>query len=468
MKKELSIALLALVLAVFVIRGGSFEKKHPLTFDEIVYPNLAVQLTQAPPTYNTIAIYNDSVKKGRPLPDYFKKPLFKHPPMFPWLISVVYSVTSRSDFVSAFRVSLVSGVLLVVLAYYLARTLFDDKTAVYAALLMSIEPITWISSQKIWMETTLAFFSVLSLYLFAMYVKRDKWFFIIASGIAAGCATLTKYPGILVTGAIVIYALLAERRLFKDKFFIVSLFMPVLMLVPWLTWNFSVYGSEFLGGSKEIAHLVRVANRTMAPHAWLMGIVAVVGAIVWFLRGRIKTIFSDGKIKMISSWAVVSAVIAGLLFLVYVQVLNAFNIGHVPTSGWTIGMFAGEAWYFYPGRLIELSPYYIFSFLAITLFVLDPGKTKDYTLLYLFVLITLGFYMLWGNYQSRYITAVTAPLMILSARFQLDMYERARKAAPEKYRNAIGVFLMLIAAYFAAKTVRVDYLLAIPNSICYF
>ncbi|MDD3089227.1 MAG: glycosyltransferase family 39 protein, partial [Candidatus Omnitrophica bacterium] len=160
---RISIILAAvLVAAAYMIRFDSFKKEHPLSFDESVYSILAVQMTNSPGTYNTIAIYEDSLKKGRELPAYFKMPLFKHPPMFPWLIKQSYGIFG-ANYYAAFRVSLLAGVLLIALAYFLGSALFGERTGIAAALIMFIEPVTWIASQKIWMETTLAFFTVLSL-----------------------------------------------------------------------------------------------------------------------------------------------------------------------------------------------------------------------------------------------------------------------------------------------------------------
>ncbi|MFH1665724.1 MAG: glycosyltransferase family 39 protein, partial [Candidatus Omnitrophota bacterium] len=218
-KKHISVILICAVVFAFAARIGSFEKKHPLTFDESVYAILAAQIGADPADYNTVRIYRDAREKGRELPAYFNKPLFKHPPLFARMISSSYRVFG-STYYSAFKVSLFSGILLIILAYLLGEVLFDNKTGAWAAAIMAIEPVTWITSQKIWMETALAFFMVLALYLFATGLKKQKPYFFLASGIAAGLAALVKYPGVLVTAVICLYALSCERRLFKTRFFV--------------------------------------------------------------------------------------------------------------------------------------------------------------------------------------------------------------------------------------------------------
>jgi len=227
MKRDISIALIILVVIAFLIRVEGVKTSHPLTYDEKVYPQLAVQISKDPANYNTIGIYQKELESsGRKLPAYFTKPLFKHPPLFPQIINLSFRVFG-STYYAAFKVSILCGVLLIILAYFLGGKLFDKRVALYSALLMAIEPISWISSQKIWMETTLAFFIVLSIYFFVCVLMKYNPYLMAASGISAGLAGLTKYPGMLALIGILVYALCFERWLFKKKSFILSLIIQI-------------------------------------------------------------------------------------------------------------------------------------------------------------------------------------------------------------------------------------------------
>lgn len=63
-----------------------------------------------------------------------------------------------------------------------------------AAILYAMDPVS-ACSQKIWPDTSLAFFMVLSVYLFLLAKKNNNAIVYILSGIAGGIAVNIKYPG---------------------------------------------------------------------------------------------------------------------------------------------------------------------------------------------------------------------------------------------------------------------------------
>ena len=469
MKRDISIILIGLLIIVFFVRIGSYSKKHNLTYDEVVYSTLAVQIIENPANYNTVGLYQRDTKRGRKLPEYFKKPLFKHPPLFPQLITVSYKLFARTYF-SAFKVSLLFGVLLIVLAYLLGATLFDNRVGLYAAFLMSIEPIVWISSQKIWVETTLAFFTILSLYLFARSIKKYNPYFMIASGISAGLAVLCKYPGILAWGIIFLYAACGERWLFKRKTFILSLLIPFIMLIPWLAWNYRIYGAELFSANVEVTRILEKIN-LLIKNFWgvflFAGLVsACLIAIKKKSRGLYERIFLS-KLKVFK-WILIIALFCAVGFMLRIHIINALNFVHVPRTGWRMGMFYNEPWYFYLGRLMELSPFYIFSFAGLLLLIFDRQRLKDYSFLFFASAVILAFYILWGNYQCRYISAVVVPLMVLSSKTQLYIADIFSRIHSRLIRYIAYGCALSIVAYAVLKTLRIDIILAVPNNICYF
>ena len=460
MKKIPVIIVIVLAAGMFLFRIGSFYKEHPFSFDEQVYGTLAAEVTQNPLNYNTKALYALSIDQGRALPEYFDRPLFKHPPAFAALVSLSYRLSGMTYY-SAFKVSLFFGVGLIVLAYLLCAELFGEKTGLYAAFLMAIEPASWICSQKIWLETTLAFFTVLALYLFIRASKRNNSYLMIASGAAAGLAALTKYPGFLATAVIFIYALLSERALFRKKSFLASLVIPLVMLLPWVYWNWRVYGGDVFMSNAEFIHLAKISAAYINGY-WLVILAALLAvaaaAVLWK-----KTISKKN----------VYGIIAALVLLTVFAVLRnniaaSFTLVRVPDAGWIMGMFSGQPWYFYAGRLIELSPFYIFTFLGLALFYADRKLSREYFFLFLSAFAVLGFYMLWGNYQSRYITAAVVPMIILSARTQVFMMDALARMPGATSKYIFRAFMVFIVAYAVAKTLLVDYILAVPNTACYF
>ncbi|MFC1576774.1 ArnT family glycosyltransferase [Candidatus Omnitrophota bacterium] len=459
MKRYIIIALAVLLVFTFFLRLSNFKKERPLTFDEYVYSVIGTQAGGGLSAYNTIGIYEDERGKGRKLPKYFKRPLFKHPPVFPYLVSVNLAVFGKT-FYSAFKVSLFFGVLLILLTYLMCEALFKDReAALYAAFLMSVEPISWMCSQKIWMETTLAFFTLLSLYLFLLAVRKYNPYLVLASGVSCGLAALTKYPGILAVVIIFLYALCYERRLFKKKAFIASLFIPFIMVIPWFWWYYRVYGADFPSELYKAHSLIIVfRKRKYQPYMFVaMNAIAILTAALIFLK--------NNKIK----GAIIAVCAAFMFFILRSQLFNAFDPAHVPAAGWKIAMFSREPWHFYLGRMLEFSPFYLFSFLGLLLFVVDKDRTKKYAFLVLSVSVILAFYIWWRNYQSRYVLVITAPLMILSAMAQVNIWRRI-KMLPQKRFISLGAALLFagVVIFFLAKTIRVDMQLAVPNAVCYF
>lgn len=468
MKKDMWIIVAAVIVVAFLFRVGSFKREHPLSYDESVYPKLAVQIMNDPSDYNTVDLYNLEAERGRKLPSYFKKPLFKHPPLFTYLVSFSFNLLGKTYY-SAFKVSLLAGVLLIGLAYLLGATLFDGKTGLYAAVLMLIEPISWITSQKIWMETTLAFFSVLSICLFARAVKKYNPYIMIASGISAGLATLTKYPGILPIGGILVYAACCERWLFKKKSFYAGIIAPLLVMLPWVWWNYQVYGAGLFTSVQKDGNVVRFFANLGKFQEPLWGLVFMI-IILFIGRKKIFT-FADDMIK--KRGRVLPAVFVfgflGLLALIFGgYIIRALDFSYIPPTGWRTGMFNKEPWGFYPWKIMELSPLYIFSYLSLAAFLFDREKRKDYLFLFIFSVILMAFWVAWGAYQCRYIVALVVPLMVLSAKTQLFALDRFRKLSRKNIALICQGLFLVIVAYLIIKTLRVDLALAVPNTACYF
>ncbi len=467
--KDAVIIVAALIVIAFISRIDNFKEGHPLSFDETVYPFLATQMIETPGVYNTIAIYEDSVRRGRALPEYFNKPLFKHPPFFPWLISVSYGI-SGMNYVSAFKVSLFFGVLLIPLAYLLGSTLFDERTGVLAALIMAIEPVIWISSQKIWMETTLAFFTVLSLTLFAMSIKRYNGYLVIASGLMGGLAALAKYPGLMAAVIIAMYALAADRGLFRKRSFLSGVILPFLMISPWLMRNFKVYGLRLDLVNDEVADILKIPGMVLGRTWHLMVIAAALLLVFILVKYRAKPFYEKrifpGKEALIRVFCGMTVV--AIFVLVAGNIHNAFMLSHVPEAWRHPGMFYSKPWHFYLGRLIELSPFYIFSFAGPIFMAAEKDLRKQYIFLTISIAVILGFYILWRIFECRYIAAVIVPLMVLGARAIDRSYVFAGRLKIKKWKTAVRLALAVFVLYAVLKTVNIGLALAVPNNICFF
>ncbi len=153
--KWIALLLIVLIAASLLLRLEGVRRDHRHTFDETLYPYLAYRLNGGLSNYNAVQIYAESLKDALPLPSYLSAPLFKHPPLFPYLIRT-YFYTFGHTMQSAELVSVHAGCALILIAYLLGATLYNRKIGLIAALLVAIDPIAWICSEKIWLAMTLA------------------------------------------------------------------------------------------------------------------------------------------------------------------------------------------------------------------------------------------------------------------------------------------------------------------------
>jgi 4-amino-4-deoxy-L-arabinose transferase-like glycosyltransferase len=210
-------ALIAVFFLSLFLRYYGFLKPHGLTFDEGLYSELiAEQLKEDPANYSTQEAYQIHTAKGENLPQYLDRPLFKHPPVYCYLIALNYKLFGSSH-LAAVSVSIITGCLMVLIVFFLGKALYDDRVGLLAAFFLCIDPVHWVCSERIWMETTLGFFMLLAVFLFAL--GRKQKYYLPFCGISIGLAMLTKYPGILPLFIIISFVTLVERPMLKQKWF---------------------------------------------------------------------------------------------------------------------------------------------------------------------------------------------------------------------------------------------------------
>jgi len=467
-KKTFVFLLLGLLtVSAFFIRLENFKNSQLRSIDEIVYYRMAKQvLDEGLSGYHTIPYGKDLAAKGRPLPDYFFKPLFKHPPLFT-LMNAASMKLFGNNLVSSSYVSLLFGVLLIPLTYLLGTILFCRKVGIGSALFMWIEPVSIMTSQKVWMDTTIAFFMLTALLLFAYGIHRNKNSFYIWSGIFASLAVLTKYTGIFVTVSMGLFAYVYHRELFRNKSFVASLFLPFVLLLPWIYWNMHIYGSQFL-----------LTQRSMHMNEHVYGVILIMFLLIAFLftvlkimRNKQKT-YSAGENrqdiigKIISRKNIDIMLGCALLVLVVKSALLSLQMDKIPRASWTGSVFRNEPMTFYVGQLIEYSFIYFFAF--VSFFVVRKQNIAEISLLRYGTLVTLIFFTLWKSFQCRYILFAVPLLTILAFELIFKIYEKMSRVGSFPLRLFLKSSFLLLVAYSIGRTVLIDFYLSFPNNMCYF
>lgn len=137
-----------------------------------------------------------------------------HAPYHPGYIFFTYFFNQLFDYFNihdtpfaACLPSAIFGSLTILVFYAWVEKMFKTKIALLATLLVAITPYFWISNLAILVDPTMIFFYILSLYLFYLWLKDEKYLWLILSGFSFGWAMWTHtqiafwvlaYVGLLV------------------------------------------------------------------------------------------------------------------------------------------------------------------------------------------------------------------------------------------------------------------------------
>lgn len=150
-------------------------------------------------------------------------------------------------------VSATAGVLSIVLTYMIGKRLFSVRAGLLAAALLAVFPLHVTCSRYLKEDSLLTFFVLLSS-LFTVYAFRSKKsFWLVLSGIAAGCSASVKYSGMMSVGIPFLGALALEGRWFlRDRrvwcaLLLALLAVPVAFLLcsPYVVLNATKFLHDF-------------------------------------------------------------------------------------------------------------------------------------------------------------------------------------------------------------------------------
>jgi 4-amino-4-deoxy-L-arabinose transferase-like glycosyltransferase len=187
---------------------------------------------------------------------------YSKPPMIAWMISLATSMFGDSSIVLK-SISILIHPLTATVIYLITKTLFDEKTALYAGILFFTSPAVSLSSLIISTDVVLLFFWSLTLYMFILAVNHDKLIYWILGGILGGLGLLSKYNMILFIPSVFLYLIFSQkhRATLTNKNFYVTLILAMVVFLPNLIWNYNnefisfVHLEEISQVEKELFHL---------------------------------------------------------------------------------------------------------------------------------------------------------------------------------------------------------------------
>ena len=451
------------MLLALSLRLYGFYQVHMYTFDEIVYTNLSSELNDDHFKYTSQPLYEYYASRGHTLPNYLNKPLFKHPPLFCYLGSAMQKLT-KNKLLGSYLPSLFFGLALIPLIFYIASELFDKQCGLLAALFIVLDPIIWICSEKIWLETILTFFMLLALFTLikAIANEKDKTFFL--AGLATGLAMLSKMTGALTLFFALSFIAIYKPTLYKKKSLWIYISTSIAMYLPWIIWNYIIYKNKFL------YNLLTIQGE-LSFHTFAMIAAIICGAFIVYLAYRYlkKSLSNIEKINLQKMKLFIIPAMLIIIFNPYMLkgIYNSFNLFYIPNTGWTLCFFSTEPALFYIRRLIEMSPFYLFALLGI---IAINKLTMKHYILYAWSLFIIGLFIIHGNYQSRYILPAIPTLLILTAAFIIQIGNSITIHFKNKpILKSILLFLyILVLLFFIIKTLIINLNLSLLNNMAYF
>jgi 4-amino-4-deoxy-L-arabinose transferase-like glycosyltransferase len=168
--------------------------------------------------------------------DYFR------PPLLSFVTGLVFPLSG--NYVLAGKLLVIAASLGgIIYLYKIARELFDEKTALLASVLLALFPLYFFYSKIFFADVPAMFLSFISIYYF---LKKKP----LHSGLFLGLSFLAKYHMGVVTGAVFLAFMIADKTKIIDKKFGLG-YKPFLWLAaaafititPWLIYNQIIWGS---------------------------------------------------------------------------------------------------------------------------------------------------------------------------------------------------------------------------------
>jgi hypothetical protein len=305
MKKIKTVLLLVILTFAILVRIPTFKLPHD-NGDQLFYLGLAMKLDKFGVSGYTLrgidlkgnssilGLFPAGEQKGSLLENldragahYYDEPLFHRPYGFAYALMFshrmldrgkqyltlntsardekgrVYSKDAGTNWALQFYAAVVPflfSIFFILATYFLARMLFSERIALISAFLISISPIEILSSQKIWADTMLSFFVVLTVLLFFLAKEKDNLLLSFMAGVACGVAVLVKQTAGFILIAFLIYHLWQNKagllrlnklpRIIFDKHLIAIALGVLIVCFHWFFIITKTYGHPLYSPSK--------------------------------------------------------------------------------------------------------------------------------------------------------------------------------------------------------------------------
>jgi 4-amino-4-deoxy-L-arabinose transferase-like glycosyltransferase len=147
----------------------------------------------------------------------------------------------------------------VLLVYILARRVFDEKVALYSAILLTFLPLYNFYSGKVLTDVYASVLITSSVVCFWLGFEKGDKRFKIGTGVVVALAILARYVSIILPIAFLIYLIIKNRNInfLKDKYIWIAILAFLLTLSPLFYYGYKTYGNvlgPFIHGQKATSY----------------------------------------------------------------------------------------------------------------------------------------------------------------------------------------------------------------------
>lgn len=210
---------------------------------------------------------------------WFDKPVF-----FYWELIAAFGTLGVTEF-AARLCPAIFGVLGIIMTYFFARRIYDEKTGFWSAVILATCFEYWIISKTVITDSTLFVFfnGVLACFYIAYTSENKNWYYLCY--VFAALAVLTKGPiGILLPG-LIITIFICIRRDFKEILRMKPLGFVLFFVIAgsWYYGMYRIHGQQFLDMFLGVHNYLRatVSEHPMWDVWWYYSALFMLGFFPW-------------------------------------------------------------------------------------------------------------------------------------------------------------------------------------------
>ena len=225
--KRLTAALL-IVLAVTILFGRLAT--HALFFDEAIYAEVSKEMVQ----------------RGEWLtPHWNGHQWFEKPPVYFWATALLFKVFGVGEFWARFA-SALSGLGVLLLAFLIARKIYNDSAGVLAVLILISTQLFVYYARFGTTDTMLTLCILLAVYAY-LRTEEDERFWLLA-GASCAMGVMVKGAAGLITPAVLLVASLIDRRfvsIIRSRWLWLGIAVAAVVALPWHLLMYWQHGETF-------------------------------------------------------------------------------------------------------------------------------------------------------------------------------------------------------------------------------